>query len=338
MNFSKYIVGATCSVLALASAASAGDKEEALIDRIVAAYGGDVILNAKALNIKDRYKILSIGQSAHPDQIDIAHNNISLIVDLKGKRKSVQSWNKGRGGVNLGQNIHDGKTGHNLDHIEKTHAENTNLSYDVLGGGLMRTSDIALVYVMLEGRDEAVHGGTSMYRGTMHEKLTFKMASSPDLTIFVDKNTGYISKMTRQNPQIGELSYVFNDYRKKEGFTYAHDMNFFIAGQPNIVSVARSVDINQDISAAFDVPESYKPLGKNIDTSKMVAKKLAEGVYYSGLNGGFSIFVDAGDHYIGAGGYTALPDRLKAVQELAGNEKPLGKQVVTHHHSDILAL
>ncbi len=336
MKFIKPVSGAVCGIMALASAALAGEKENTLIDKVLSAYGGDALTSVRTLTINDRYKVLSIGQSASADAIDIALNNVSLTIDFENERKSVLSWNKGRGGVFLNQNIFDGEKGMALNHILRTRTENTNLNYETLGGGIMRTSDVSLVKLLVAARGTAVHSGEEMYRGRIHDKLTYKMEGSPDLTVFIDQETGLLSKMTRQNPQIGELSYVFTEHRRTGGITYASDTNFFIAGQPNIVTVSRTIEVNPNISDKFEVPSGYTAQGGNIDTSEMRSKELAEGVYFSGQNGGFSIFVDAGDHYVGAGGYPALPDRLKAVQELAGNEKPLKDHVVTHHHTDHL--
>ncbi|MEX0299412.1 MAG: MBL fold metallo-hydrolase, partial [Kordiimonas sp.] len=336
MKLTRQVFGAICSAALMPATVLAGDREDALIAKVVSAYGGDAVVAVEAITINDRYKILSIGQSASADAIDVALNNVSLTVDFANKRKSILAWNKGRGGSFLNQNIVDGETGYTFNHILKTQSENANLNYDTLGGGIMRTSDISLVKLLLQARDTAIHSGEEVYRGRQHEKLTYKMEGSPDLTIFVDAGTGLISKMTRQNPQLGELSYIFTEHRKTDGVTYASDTNFFIAGQPNIVTVSRSIEINPDLAGKFEGPTNYTAQGGNIDTSEMMAKELAEGVYFSGQNGGFSVFVDAGDHYVGSGGYPALPDRLKAVQDLAGNEKPLRDQIVTHHHSDHL--
>ncbi|NVJ98612.1 MAG: MBL fold metallo-hydrolase [Alphaproteobacteria bacterium] len=327
---------AMCAVLAVTASSWAGEKEDTLINQVVEAYGGDALTSATSMTINDRFKVLAVGQSSNPAVMDIGINHVTLTVDFENGRKSVTNWNENRGGTFLNQVVHNGTSAHNINHLLKTTAENGNLPYAAVGGGIIRTTDVALVRLLMDARDSAVHDGEATYRGRKHEKLTFKMEGSPDLTVFVDAETGLLSKMERQNPQLGTLSYLFGKYKEEGGITYATDMNFLIAGQPNIISVSRDIDFNTKMDGAFDVPEGYASQGGNIDTSEMIARDLGNGVYYAGQNNGFSIFVDAGDHYVAAGGYPALPARLKAVQELAGNDKPLGKQIVTHHHSDHL--
>ncbi|WP_286831642.1 MBL fold metallo-hydrolase [Kordiimonas sp. UBA4487] len=331
----KFAAAATASLM-MAATANAGEKEDALIDRVVGAYGGKALTEASAMRISDRYKILAVGQSVDPKVMDIGHNYVDLIIDFENQRKSVMAWNKNRAGNGLNQTIHDGQTGYNVDHLNQNQFENANLQYAVLGGGIMRTTDAALVRLLADGRETAVHGGEALYQGQAHEKLTFKMEGSPDLTLFINKETGLVSKMERYNPVFGTLSYLFDDHRTVDGVTYASDMNFLIDGQPNIISISRSVDMTPDLTGAFDVPTDYEARGQTVDTSEMSVLDLGDGVYFAGQNIGYSIFVDAGDHYIASGGYAGLKDRLAAVQAQAGNEKPLGKLVVTHHHSDHL--
>lgn len=336
MRLLKQTATAMCAVIAISATGLAGEKEDKLIDRVVKTYGGDTLTDARSMTIKDRFKVLAVGQSADPNVMDIGVNHVSLTIDFEDNRKSVTNWTENRAGTFLAQVVHDGSTAHNVDHLLKTKAANGNLPYAAVGGGILRTTDVALVRLLLDARETAVHGGEEIYIGKAHEKLTFKMEGSPDLTIFIDTETGLISKMERQNPQLGTLSYLFGQYKQEDGIVYASDMNFLIAGQPNIISVSRDIDLNADLDGVFSVPGAYADQGGNIDTSEMIVRDLGGGVYYAGQNNGYSIFVDAGDHYVAAGGYPALPERLKAVQELAGNEKPLGKQVVTHHHNDHL--
>lgn len=336
MRFAKHTLMVACSALALAAAVQAGDKEDQLIDKVVSAYGGDALTGLDRLRINDYYKILSVGQSANAEVMDIGINNVSLTIDFENKRKSITNWNKNRGGGFLNQTIFDGEHGHAINHITKTVSENGNLNYATVGGGIMRTNDVTLARLLSEARDNAQHGGETTYRGRPHEKITFKMEGSPDLTLFVDQGSHMISKMTRQNPQLGELSYIFSDYRTENGVSYAADSNFLIAGQPNIVTTSRTIDVNPEVAKDFALPSGYTDQGGNLDTSEMSVRELADGVYYAGQGNGFSIFVDAGDHFVASGGYPALPARFEAVKAFAKVDKPLKQQIVTHHHSDHL--
>ena len=94
--------------------------------------------------------------------------------------------------------------------------------------------------------------------------------------------------------------------------------------------------MNPDVTKAFALPIGYGEESPTLDFAEMAVKKLADGVYLAGKNWGFSIFVDAGDYFIAAGGYAGLTDRFDAVKAFAGTDKPLKYQLVSHHHIDHL--
>lgn len=330
---SKLLAAASCLAI-LAPTAIAGDSEGRLIEKIVAAYGGDALTEARSLAVVNDIRNISNGQSADPAETNIAISKTKLVIDFENQRKSFENWNKNRGGVFLNQAIFDGEAGYAINHGTKTSSVNANLTYEAVGGGTMRTLDTTLVTVLLENRDSAVRGEDVRYRNRPHETMTFPMAGSPDLTIFVDKESGLISKMTRENPAVGTLQYVFTDHKMNDGVAYAAQSSFMVAGQPTTLIVDRKVSVNDDDSSDFRVPSDYQEQGANIDTSEMMVRQLADGIFYAGQNGGFSIFVDAGDHFVAAGGYAGLTARFDAVKAEAGIDKPLRQQIVTHQHSD----
>ncbi len=331
--FSKVTTAAVLCGLG-ASTAMAGPAEDTLIAKIVQAYGGERLTSAKSLRITNKNKNLAVGQSADPAVLDIGTNNLILTIDFENERKSFSQWNSNRAGTFYNQTIVDGDTKANFNHIQKIRTDNENLQYAAVGAGTMRTVDTTLVYLMLEQQESAKVGETVVIGGIPHQTLTFPMAGSPDLTIYVNSDTSLLSRMTRNNPQFGDLSYNFSDHQRAGGIVYATEANFQIAGQPNIFAVSRTVEVNSGIAEDFEIPSGYGSAGATLDTSEMQVRELGNGIYYAGLNGGFSVFVDAGDHFVASGGYAGLTERFDAVKEAAGVDKPLSYQVVTHHHSD----
>ncbi len=336
MRILKQFSRAVCAVVALTNVVNAGEKEDALIGKVVAAYGGKNLTSAKALTFNDQYKNFRVGQGYSAGEVDVELENTSLTIDFENKRKNLVTWRKISRGNFLSEYIHDGEAGHFLDHSTKTHSVNPNRDYNTVGGRIMRRIDTALVHLLSDATAETKYLGESIYRGKAHEKLSFKMAGGPELTLAFDKETGLLSRATQQSRHLGELTYVYSEHRKQDGITYASDTNLLVEGRPNVITRSRTIEVNSDLSHTFDLPSDYAAPGAWIDTSKMTVKKLADDVYFAGLNGAYSVFVDAGDHYVGVGGYAGLSGRLKTVQELAGNEKPLRDQILTHHHSDHL--
>ena len=330
---SKLLAAASCLAL-MAPTALAGDAEDALIGKIVAAYGGDVLAAAKSLTIVSDVRNVNTGQSADPAATSVGLSKSRLVIDYENRRQSFENWTKNRGGAFLNQALFDGETGYAINHGARTSNVNANLTFGGIGGGTMRTLDTTLVKILLENRDNAIRGDEIMYGNRSHATMTFPMAGSPDLTIYVDSESGLISKMTRENPVVGTLQYIFSNHKTNDGVTYAGQSTFLVAGQPTTLTVERSVRVDADVAGEFELPSGYREQGGNIDTSEMMVRELAEGIYYAGQNGGFSIFVDAGDHFVAAGGYAALTARFDAVKTAAGVDKPLKQQIVTHHHAD----
>ena len=162
------------------------------------------------------------------------------------------------------------------------------------------------------------------------------MAGAPNF-MSVDAQTYLVSKMQRVNPQLGNLDYVFADYKKNNGVTYASSINFFIAGVPNIISTRHELSFNNEVPAnSFDIPEDFSAEAERIDTSEMLVNKISDRVYHIGQNNAFSIFVDTGMGVVSAGGYPGINGRFERYQKESENFKPLAFQIVTHHHSDLL--
>lgn len=334
MKIKWNLLAAVSCVALIASPALAGEQDDKLIEKVVAAYGGEALTKAKSLTVNSTILNVSNGQSADPAETNIANSKIRLTIDFENSRKSFENWNKNRGGTFLNQAIFDGETGYAINHGAKTTGVNQNLTFGVIGGGTMRSTDTALVTILLENRENAAVGDSVKYKNRMHETITFPMEGSPDLTIYVDAESGLISKMTRENPVVGTLRYVFTDHQMNEGVVFARQTTFLVAGQPTTLTVDRSISLNGDIADAFVVPGDYQEQGANIDTSEMMVRELADGIFYVGQNAGFSIFVDAGDHFVASGGYAGLTARFDAMKEATGINKRLGQQVVTHQHSD----
>jgi glyoxylase-like metal-dependent hydrolase (beta-lactamase superfamily II) len=140
--------------------------------------------------------------------------------------------------------------------------------------------------------------------------------------------------MTRPDRGDDKHIYQYAGYKERDGIHFATETYVTRGGNPSFVTTYRSIDFNEDINAAFVLPEGYGPEAPALDFPDMTVEQVGDGIYLAGQNWGFSLFIDAGDHYIATGGYAGLKERLKAVQTFAGNQKPLRYQIVSHHHWD----
>lgn len=328
---------ATAGLLLLASfTAFAGEKEDAIIEKAIAAYGGKALLELKTLRINDAYKSFRRGQSRSPEETDQVRYQTSTTIDFENKRKSMQSY----GGVYIRglyvqHAFFDGNTGYRINHSSKTAAENPRSNFQRVDRGLSWKSDLALVKLLSEARAAATYKGQAFHRGRPHHLVSFQPKGYPAFTLLINKASGLLSKMTRPDRTPGSsVSYVFSDYRQQDGFTFAADTYVMRGGKPESLTTARSYEFNTNIDNAYQVPEAYSVPERMLAFADMSVNQVADGVFVVGKGAGFSVFVDAGGYLLAAGGYPGLTERFKAVQTFTGSHKPLKYQIVTHHHED----
>lgn len=308
---------------------SSSDNEQAIIDKIVEAYGGEALTNMTSLVVHDRYKTITRNGGVRPGLDAVSRLHSTLTVDFVTGRKSVKNWSVTARGKRLGQIMFDGNVGWSINHLRGSHVVRQDLTANNVGAGMMRLLDTTIVRSLLEARDTVTVEGTESFLGRTHDKLSFKINGTAAVTLYVDSATGLISQMVRPNG----TKYVYSEYRTTAGVTYASDTNQYRRGQASMITLSRRIEVNPDIDAAFELPASTKALEGMRDTSEMVVKKLGEDVYIAGLGFRSSLYVDAGDYWVGVGSLPGFKQRLQAVNDESGTDKPLKHVIVPEHQS-----
>lgn len=337
MQLFKILMTVICGSFIGVASTHAGDKEDALIDRAVGAYGGEHFRAMNSLVIVDRYKGFRFGQSNDPTSVDEVLYDARTSINFQTNSKALR-WISGRKNSFSAQHqVFNGKKGYSINHTNQTIAENNNITFANTDRRNSYFLDMALLKLLDATRDKAVYLGEALYSGKIHEKISFQAEGYPEMTLYLDPESGLISTMTRDHWVAGEYySYQFSDYRSANGVLYAGETYVTRGGLPYNVLVSRTVEVNSDIETDFVLPQGYGEEGKALDFSSMVVKQLGEGVFLVGKDWGFSLFIDAGDYFIALGGYEGLQERFDEVKAFSDQEKPLKYQVVSHHHLDHL--
>lgn len=329
------LAGALGLAVTTNGAASAGPEEDRIIDRAIEAYGGEAFTGMQNFVLREKFKRFPYGQSYDPSVVDISHSDALITVDFAGNRKDLR-WFRGiKPNFGTQHQIFTGEKGFRLNHNKKTITENGSLRFANVDRRITYFLDTYLVRLLNDARETASEGGEIIFEGSPMDKLKFTAEGYPEMTLYFDKETGLLKQMRRPDWMPGQTHiYQYAGHREKEGIQYATETFVTRGGDPSYVTTNRTIDFNEEIDSTFTLPTGYGDAAPVIDFSEMTTKKITDGVYLAGQNWGFSLFVDAGDHYVAVGGYDRLKERLAAVQKLAGNEKPLGYQIVTHHHMD----
>lgn len=324
------------AALAASSTAQAGEAEDAVVAKVTAAYGGDRLVNLKSLRIEDESKTGFPGQGYTPDVVEFTPLRQDSQIDLLEERGSQENWSDNWNFSFLTRTVSVGDEIVTINYATGAYQPAAQPDFFTAFGPVYRTSDTLLAYMLQKNRATASHKGERPYLGRPHEVVSFEFPQSPPLTLHVDKETGFISKMTRDTPA-GALNYQFRDHRRAGGIGYAANFEFFVGPDVNIVTVSRKVTPNAVRAAVFSIDRGIEREPSRVDTAEMTVDKIADGVHLAGTGFNYSLFVDAGDHVVGMGGTAGLKDRYEAYLKAAGHQKPLRYQIVSHHHTDHLA-
>ena len=333
MKKKYFIYGFVISLSFNALAIQASENETSkIIDKVIHAYGGKALIGAKSLKISEYNKGPWPGESENPGLPEIWRINEELTIDFENKRKSLLSYRVPRTTVDLEKWVFDGKHAYIYDIFHKKYSrEDDWLNYNNLGGSLVRGSGVMHAKRLHSELKEAEYLGDEYYRGKPHKKLMVTMKSGAKFTYFIDGNTGLIRKMLRSHSS-GTLVYVFSNYQKSDGLTYASDMDFFVNGELRTASVLRHIELNPDLEEAFKKPGNFTFWGEMIDNGEMAAKQIGKGVYQAGKGRAKTVFVEQGNHFIAIGGASALKENFNALKKVVTVDKPIEFFVITHHH------
>lgn len=340
MKFSKKQLGpallASAAAIALIGPANAGEREDALIAKVTAAYGGKKLQNLRSIRITDSVKNIGFGQGWSSEYIELAPLEQDVQIDLRTKRMHGEFYgNSPAGGFhNVALATEDGVTA--INYLAGTFGPGAAPDFYAAAGATVRTSDTLLAYELQSRADSAQYLGTENFFGLPHEKISFDYPGSPPLLLYVDSQTGFIRKMTRET-QFGALTYQFPEQITINGLAYAPGFDFYVGPDAISISSSREVSFNGVRDSVFDLDPSLSPAPEAIDTTEMSVAEIADGLHLVGSGIGYSLFAATDDGVVGVGGYGGLEDRYNAYLEAAGHQKPLTHQIVTHHHTDHLA-
>jgi len=307
-------------------------KADLLVARVLQAYGGDQLGALTSLQVEDSYKVFSLDQGANPAVNEVTNLTSRLNVDFKSNKKNVKNWRQGPNGNSLSQILFDGSTGWSINHLRGTHVENPSLTADRVGSGMLKMIDTVLALWLYQNRASASWHAEKLVAGKSVSTLAFETKNKEQYFLDIEVSTGLILRMSRSLDSSSGPVYEFSQHTKVQDLTFATDMNMLIDGKPRFVTTQRDIEINSLEPDAFSIPDKSVKLKGMLNPDIMQVQKLAEKVYLAGKGRNFSIFVDAGYYWVGAGGLTGITQRLTAVNQYLNVEKSLHMQILPDHH------
>ena len=321
--------------LAFCATALAGDMAHRTVENVIAGYGGSKFQKLTTVKIKSDLRYGWLGQGQYPDYTDLEPMRKVYHFDLSKGWGSEEAW--GGGGSYAERVFAAGDGQYTVNYLNNFYEHDEDANFYSHFGGEIRTSDILLAYDLMKHRNTAKLVGERLFRGAAHDLVTYDMPGTEiDPILWVDRETGLISKMRRDIPDVYALNYVFGNYKSNRGIRYSADFELYVGDK--LIEYAKSVEVfpGRVSSKMWKVEAGVASMPETIESAEMVVDHIQGEVHFAGLRGAWSAFVDAGDHIIGIGGYGGLAERFTAYQSEVKNTKPLKYQIITHHHEDHL--
>lgn len=312
---------------ALAQPVVSGAPENALIAKVYETYGGGALTSMHGLEVRDRYKMVVIDGGRRPGEDAVSRLHSTLWVDFKTGRKAVRNWADGPTGKRLSQIIFDGATGWSVNHLRGTHVRRDDLNADNVGRGMMRLLDTTVAWQLIAAADTAVLGDMEYVYGRQVRRLDFKDRTGATVSVFVDPDTGLLRRAV-----YGVSRYDYHGHTTSGGITFATDTNLLVSGRSRLLTIDREIKPNPDLTGVFDIPRTSRKLDgmRGSDTQEIVVA--GANTYLVGKGFSATLFHDAGDYFIAAGGLAGIAARLDALNQHLSSDKRLGYLVVPEHH------
>ncbi|MFT5759208.1 MAG: glyoxylase-like metal-dependent hydrolase (beta-lactamase superfamily II) [Alteromonadaceae bacterium] len=329
----------------------ASEKENSIINKTIAAYGGDKLMKLKSLQFTDKMSSYSPWQSGHSAQgpmvMYLNKYQIELTIDLLNKKKVFKEVTTRLIGGHttdtpaVAHRIFVEGKGYEVDHALKKYQPVKYLNYDNVDSGNSQLLDPIIVRQLDKSRDNVQWTDTANIQGQAHDVLSVNAGTKQEYIIYINQKSGYLTRMLKTRGQ-KIRSYDFLDHSQTQGITWAKELFVSTAEQPIYHTDSRKFSFNSAQDHQFNISTGYKPQTKKqyFDVSQLTIRQVAKDVYFVGQGWGYTLFIDAGDHYISAGAWGEKDDSpvwqqgLDLLRKTTGNNKPVTQHLVSHHHTD----
>jgi len=339
----KYVIGPVLSIMmssgvCLAQESSASSDLEAIIGKVQTVYQTDRLARADTIRLEEDIRSEYDGHDYGPDIHDLTAQRRHHVLNL-GKQigsseylTMIANTNYHARSVFIDNNVRF------IDYGNGAYQDLGVGEYYARYGATIRSSDVLLAHALVKAKDSARYTGKKTWLGLPHDKITFDhIPNSPPLTVYIEKSSGHISKMTRPS---GEqlLTYTFDHHRQQEGIVIAREHSVYLGDEPLYYSYNRRLAVNDPVDAsAFEIDKGITLEPQRVDQSKMTVDALSENAHQVGQGENYTMFINSGNALIAFGADAGFAERLKAYREETGNLQPLEYVVVADHHRPEIA-
>lgn len=339
-------------LLALSSSYSiAGEKEDFIIDKAVNAYGGDKLLNLQSIQLKDKMMAFNKNQSGHsaqgPMATHLSEYHIEMTIDFHNERKMLNHKTimlvgyHDVGNETITHQFFANDEGYVIDHVLKRYQLSKRINFQNADNGFAQMIDTLIIKQLDKEKKNSQWLDTAYIQGQANDVLMVNKGTKDQYTVYINQQTGHLSRLLLRRGE-ETRSYDFLQHLQTQGLTWAKQVFVATQEKPVYHTNSRTINFNTTINDSVILPKDYtlKAPAKWIDDSKLSIRELSKGIYFVGQNWGYTLFIDTGEQYISAGAWhygddsKAWKNALALLRKTTGDNKPIVKHLVSHHHTD----
>ncbi len=313
------------------------DKMNAVLEKVIEAYGGaDRINQLQTMSVQFNDANFAINQSRRPGPPwDENKTSGSSHIDLQqmifvtnNKSESPEQNFNNTTIINNEQSYQVNKQAKTVIPIAQPNFLNT-------AGPFIRVTPIMLIKQLMQRSQSSHYLGEANVDGRNHDVLSLVMEVGPAISLYFDQKNHMLTRSERYIPAFGLIGYRFTNYKEQAGMPFNQSFELIINEEINMKRQNLSYTINKPITeqTKYDTSFNVLPIPEPAQPDPLGRQEIADGVYLIGGTGTYAMFVEMEDHVIAVGGTAGIPERINLLKEVVPN-KPIKYGVMTHHHSD----
>lgn len=322
---------ASCQTAPVSSATSLIENP---IDRVRAAYQVDRLREAKTIRIEGDIRQDYPDHEYSPDFHDMSAQRMHHVIDIHNSSGSSEYLTRISNTHYHGRSVLVDGTSRFIIYPSGLYQQPEEVDFISEYGPTIRSSEAMLALWLDKSADTARLEGEEMWLGNRHDKVTFDFPNSPPLTVLIQKDTGYISKMSRLIGNEILVSYTFNYHTLQDGIPVAKEHNLYAGEDRILYSFNRGLTLNdRDDRNAFEVESDILPEPERMDQSAMTAEAITDTMHQVGQGESYTTFIKTAQGLVAFGVEAGFESRLQAYREETADQTPLGFAIIANHHN-----
>lgn len=312
-----------------------GPSLDALLEKVEDVYNTDKLRDARTIRLMEDRRMPFASHDYGTDFHDVTRQRRFTVVDPKGQRGTKEYQTAIQNNFWHGRSIDkDGKRLF-IDYFSGQYEDQGEYDFYTEYGTTVRNYDVMMALNLIENSEDASIEDNVIWLGTPHTIVRLKDARSVDQLLYIDSESGFITRMDRiASPEI-TIHYSYDNHHIQDGITIAGENTVFRNEEPLFFNMNRQIEINARADKrAFEIDRGIVLEPTRLDQSEMTVEPIGNmgAVVHVGVEEQYSTFFKTDQGLLIFGSYSGLGNRIQAYRDETGDSSPIRFVVVPDHH------